>query len=498
MNEDRGWSRRKTMMWLGIVVPVVAAVAVGSTLLVTSSGSHSNSAPPTTTVHQAASVNTTPVTSGPVEGPMPLPSGSPPSPALATLLPPNEHVLTESWVRLDGKTPQVVVTDSDQSASSPNGYSTDLVLFGWDSFAKRWVNIFDAAKTPAPGNDGTNETILPASAMVSDLTYATITPTPGRTDLAFWAGISSGTNAPFDEYIVHYDGQTVSVVYSGSGEGGTAKVVGVAPRQQLSMTAEWVDPVDPECCAVRNFTQTVGWNSSRVPGATIPTGYQVLVDTRSWMGVYVATRTGFTSSADSSATPPPVVMSVVPGSPAAGVLQPGDQLLSVSGIPAPTNPSSIGPPVIDQIDSQQPGTLVVLSIERGGQQLTENIKLSSYANPAEAQASAPTPGYLGVQVAESSPSSTPGAYIAGVESGGPASQAGLEYGDVITSFGTNRITTSQQLQTVLLASPSGTTSQLVYVDNSGTPHAVTVTLSTYPSPGSSNNATVQAPFVYKI
>jgi S1-C subfamily serine protease len=273
-----------------------------------------------------------------------------------------------------------------------------------------------------------------------------------------------------------------------------AKVIGAAPHQQLSMTGSWVDPVDAECCPVRSYTQTVGWNASPIRGTSIPTGYQVLSDTRSWMGVYVATRLATGTSASSS--PPPVVMTVVPNGPAAGVLQPGDQLLSVSGIPQPSNPATLGPVIIDQIDSQQPGTVVALSIQRGNQQLTENIKLSSYANPAEGQAIPPTPGFLGVLLSNSSPSGTTGAYIQTVVSGSAASQAGLQGGDVVTSFRTSSISSSQDLSIALFGSPAGTITQLVYIDSGGTSHTVTVTLGAFPSPGS--NTSIQTPIVDEI
>jgi hypothetical protein len=439
-------------------------------------------------------VNTTPVVSRQVAGPMPLPSGSPAPPALSVLLPQAEHVLTESWVRLNGTTPQVVVTDSEPSASSANSNAIDLVVYAWDNFARRWVSIFDAAQTNAPNSGvggGSQQNILPTNAAVENLTYATITPSPGRTDLAFWAGVNFGANSPFDEYIIHYDGQTVSVAYSNGGESGTAHVIGVSPDQQLSMTAEWIDPVDAECCAVRNYTQTVGWNSTLLTGSSIPIGYQVVVDTRSWLGVFVATKTDLAGT-----PPPPVVMTVVPGSPAVGLLEPGDQLISVAGIPQPSNQPPLGPAIIDQIDSQLPGTRIALTVERAGQDVTENATLSSYANPAELQASVPSPAFLGVDVATSSPSSTPGAYIQTIVASTAATQAGLRDGDVITSLGTKRISDPQDLTDALLVTPAGTTEQLVYVDSAGTSHAVTVQLGSYPSPTS--GSTLIAPIVDEI
>jgi hypothetical protein len=473
------------------------AILVAALLLAKPAKGHNPQANATSSIATtlpAPSVTTNPVTTGLVEGPLPLPSGSPPAPVLSDLLSPDDHVVSESWVRLTGKTPQVVVTYT-KSVASPNGTATDLVLFAWDGFAKRWVPVFDAANAPAP-DSSSNQDILPANALVTGLTHTTITPTPGRTDLTLSADYTFGADVFSATDILHYDGQTASVVYSGDSGG---KVTGAVPHQQLTMTNSWVDPVDAACCPVRNYTQTVGWDASPLPGTSIPTGYQLLSDTRSWMGVYVATRVVNGSSTGTSSSPPPVVMSVASNSPASGLLQPGDQLLSVSGIPQPSNPAMLGPVIIEQIDSQQPGTVVALSILRGDKQLTENITLSSYANPAEGQAIPPAPGFLGVEADTSSPSSTPGAYIQTVVSGTAASQAGLQSGDVITSVGTSRISSPQDLTNALFAIAAGTTSQLGYVDSAGVSHTVNVTLGVWPSSGTDSTVQpVQKPIIDEI
>jgi hypothetical protein len=412
---------------------------------------------------------------------MPLPAGSPRPPALGRLLPASEHVLSESWVRLSGTVPQVVVTDTEPSGQSPNGNATDLVIYAWDNFARRWVNVLDAAKTPAPDSgfgSGDSEDVLPSTAVVMGLSYAPMTSTPGRTDLALWAGVNFGANSPFDAYVVHYNGQTASIAYSGGGEGGRAMVIGKAPHQRLSVTLQWVDPVDPECCAVRNFTQVISWDTADQSGTSLPVGYSVLSDTRSWLGVYLGVPDDV---GDDTTPPPPVVMSVVPGSPAAGVLQPGDQLIAVAGIPARSAQTLLGPAIIDQIDSQLPGARVALTIDRGGQDLTEDLTLSSYANPAEQQASAPNPGYLGVSVSDGSYGSVSGAYLQSVEENSPADQAGLEEGDLITSIGSHQTTDAQDLTNVLLAIPAGTSEPIVYIDQDGQAHAVTIQLGSYPS-----------------
>lgn len=74
-------------------------------------------------------------------------------------------------------------------------------------------------------------------------------------------------------------------------------------------------------------------------------------------------------------------MSVAAGSPAAGVLEPGDQIVAVSGGPPPAQ-GLLDPAVVQEIGSNLPGARLALTVDRGGQTLTENVTLSSYANAA--------------------------------------------------------------------------------------------------------------------
>lgn len=133
---------------------------------------------------------------------------------------------------------------------------------------------------------------------------------------------------------------------------------------------------------------------------------------------------------------------------------------------------------------------MALTIERGGQQLEKNVTLSSYANPAEGQAIPPSSGFLGVTTLNGTTSGLPGAYIDSVESGSAAAQAGLEDGDVITSFGGYPISSSQDLSNALFAMPAGATAQLVYADSTGASHVVSVTLGIRPSSDSSGQEPV--------
>lgn len=442
-------------------------------------------------------------------GAMPLPTGSPPAPQLAELVPTNAQVASETWVRLNGIVPQVVVTYDEPSSSAPNGTAKDLMLLAWDKFAKRWVAVFDAAKTPQPGSEtyastGTTEAILSPNADIFTLSYSTIIPIAGQTDFAFWDSFSFGANAPFGFYIVHYDGQNASLVYNGGGENGSAQVVGDAPNQRLSVTLQWTTAVDAMCCPVRNYTQQIGWMSpTTVQGVTESGGFGVLSDNRSWLGVFVADEPG----QDGATPPPPIVMTVVPGSPSDGILKPGDELLSVAGA-TPHNAeggiATLGPEVIDEVATEMPGSAIVLSIERGGQQIQENINLSSYANPDQIKAIAPTPGLLGVEVETDSTAiqsdyglgTSQGAYITTVDSGSAADQAGLVGGDVITEFNGYPVTDTHDLSTAVLLSPAFSTASITYVDSGGASRTLNVEMSPYPPP--SSGSTIFPPAVVEM
>ena len=76
-------------------------------------------------------------------------------------------------------------------------------------------------------------------------------------------------------------------------------------------------------------------------------------------------------------------MTVLPGSPAAGILDVGDQLVGVAGVSAPSSADN-GPPVMDEVAKFLPGAKIALNIIRGTTPMVVNITLASTA-------AAPTP-----------------------------------------------------------------------------------------------------------
>ena len=87
-------------------------------------------------------------------------------------------------------------------------------------------------------------------------------------------------------------------------------------------------------------------------------------------------------------------------------------------------------------------------------------------------------GFLGIGV---SPTSTNGALITDVASGTPASTAGLQAGESITSIDGTTISSSQDLTNVLKSHHPGSRVTVGYVDGNGASHSVSITLGTGPA-----------------
>jgi hypothetical protein len=383
----------------------------------------------------------------------------------------------------------VVVTYEGAQPNSQGASSRDLIILSWDHFAKRWVTVFDGAKVEAPGgtlSGISSNAVLPSSADVFSFHFAPITSARGETDLAFWSTYNFGANSFLEASIVHYNGQVASVGYylAGVPADKAPSVVGKAPHQQFSVPQAWLTTADPECSPVRSFTGLVSLKTLTEPGGYKNKSYVVTSSTQSWLGVYAVSGV----STGTGPPPDPTVLSVVPGGPAQGILQVGDQLVSVAGI-SPSSSGANGPAVIDEVAKSLPGTTIALTIDRGGAQRVVNLKLGSTAEAAFTKASAPVPGYLGVDITSMTPAlraqygftPTSGAIVLDVVSNSPAESAGLAQGDVITSFGSNPIATALDFQNAADLTPPGTTVQITYADGTSTAEMASVTMSEFPS-----------------
>jgi S1-C subfamily serine protease len=87
--------------------------------------------------------------------------------------------------------------------------------------------------------------------------------------------------------------------------------------------------------------------------------------------------------------------------------------------------------------------------------------------------------FLGVQVASGGYGS--GAVVAGVVPGGPAADAGLVAGDVITAIDGHGVTSPSDVQSIMLTETPGATVSVTYTDQTGSTQTTTVTLAGGPA-----------------
>ena len=104
-------------------------------------------------------------------------------------------------------------------------------------------------------------------------------------------------------------------------------------------------------------------------------------------------------------------------------------------------------------------------IETGHVSATAHLGATAFLGIAVQGATAAVPGTSGT-----------GAYVAGVESGSPASQAGLTAGAVIVSVDGHQITAPSDIRAALVASHPGDKISISWADQAGQTHTATVVL----------------------
>ena len=422
-------------------------------------------------------------------------STNPPRPDLDHFVPASDQIISTLRVHLTRNGPAQEVVDFESAQPDAQGKTPrDLIILNWDHFAKRWVTIWDGAKTQAP-DSGTSSgglasnVVFPSAAYVTNLEYRPIVSAKGRTDLEFSNDISAGANGSIEVGIVHYDGQVATLAYYDLGPVGPnqPKVIGKAPHQEVTVPIAWLTDSDAKCCPVRNYINTVALRT-QTSGGYRSANYVITAFTQSWLGVYA-----LLPDQANGTWPNPVVMSVAPSGPAAGTLDVGDQIVSVSGVNPPSTTGN-GPTVLDEVAKELPGTKIALNIVRNGNPQVVNITLGSTASAAYVKSEgAPSPGYLGLDVATETPAlqsqygfvPSAGAVVLSVGDNSPAANAGLVQGDVITAFNNTPISSTQGLQNAAELTPSFTTVQIGYTDTSGNPQTASVTMGDFPldSPG---------------
>lgn len=213
---------------------------------------------------------------------------------------------------------------------------------------------------------------------VPQIGFARFAPGPGQ-DLVFTTYSNGGAGSGSGELVVvEVTKGIANATYFWQGRGGVRfHVTGSGPRQQLRVTAQYWTDADADCCPVRSYSFTL---------ASLRGYLQAESDERPFLGVYLNLRP---SAAHPLQSPPARVVGIVPHSPAAGVIRPGDVLLSVVGSTVKTQ-TLLGPAVIDEVSALDPGTKVTLRIRRGAHVLSVGVKLTSILSQAAQQATPPT------------------------------------------------------------------------------------------------------------
>jgi putative ABC transport system ATP-binding protein len=368
--------RRRVALW--VVAVVLLAAAIGSALLLT---------------HKAGSTsaNATPAAQA-------TPTAKAPAPDFATFLPKNYHVVKVIDVAMDGgAVPDAVVLSAGPPSPRVAGFASDqqdVQILAWDPVAKRWNVAFDARTVPAmvgvtasatnswPFVSPDSGSWSPASVLPKDLAdqvaqFQTADLGPGVGEvLAFTADVNAGANSPSELVIVGFEQGAPQVEYEWFGDDMPVfDLSGPAAERRIRVKAALFTPVDSMSTPARAYQFVLAAPQGQV---------NVVSDNRPWLGVAVS------AVNPSSASSPLQITRVVSGSPAAGVLQRGDVILSVDGQPIPHGGQyPLGPTMIDQLEKLHAGDNVTLEIDRQGQDEPVEIELGSVLDSSTQGAYAP-------------------------------------------------------------------------------------------------------------
>jgi len=324
---------------------------------------------------------------GPI-GPLLVPASAP-APNIAAFIPANYRVTSVMKMDLDGASvDEQAITAVGTQVSS--GYvPTTVVLIAWDSYAKRWTIVFDAAREQSyqtstqtgPQGPGIICTcgVGPSVAVMHDL--------PGhQASLVYWVPAVAGNTTTWLIGIVNFENQLANLAWSDDLDVAhieaygvkprtffpSPAVVGFSPHQELLVTAPWETPDDNQSYAVRQYSFKV-----QAVQQAFGEDYEVVDDTRSFVGLEVSTRSGPSG--------PAKVAYVYPGSPASGKIHDGDLVEAVAGAKAPPEAGYLnGPEVIDQIALFYPDQRIRLVVRRVGEVLDVPITLGSWSPSVEA------------------------------------------------------------------------------------------------------------------
>lgn len=356
----------------------------------------------------------------------------PPEPDLALSLHANYRVVNVGQLSLSGGPTAdrvVVSTGPGLDPTSPvSGNTGDVQILAFDAVAKRWNVVFDAAnKLQADSAGGTADPLLLQSEPLEAVTTQPVRFLSAKPVALLITAVDTGANHPISVTgVVYFKSGAAHLAFRQMSGNAAINVDGPAVGPQtLSVSSDYYTPADPVCCPLRKYRKTIG-----AQGADGHLG--VLSDDRPWLGAWLAARLGTDAPPGSG-----VVTAIVDGSPASTALEVGDLVVGIAGtLPsAPrTGPSTTGTvAAFDELGSLHAGDNASLLVQRDGTSSTVPIVLGSASDPGNQNPASPRAAAIGIAVANGPPGGTAGIPIAQLTSGGPASRAGLEVGQIITA-----------------------------------------------------------------
>jgi hypothetical protein len=322
-------------------------------------------------------------------------SSVPPPPPISRILLHGYRVVKTYRADLSGgAVPDVIVSSEDPSVN-PNGGGVDLQVLSWNRRARRWRLTFDGRTAPQPnrpfgpqvsdvgagefGHTGTSPVLQ------GDGNYVTTGPVSfarllggDREQMIFGGGYAVCCGVPGYLAVVSYRGGIGRIIYAWQGT--------FAAGWQVShniISAQSMVQGSSQAGPLREYRFALGAREGRIVE---------IADDRPFLGVILRYRQGLPVAP--AWLTRPVVVSTIPHGPSAGLLRPGDVILSVLNGRHLSNSTgstkfTVGPgpettlkyPIGFTVGSFKAGQTVRLLIRRGGKRLTVRVKLDSLMSP---------------------------------------------------------------------------------------------------------------------
>jgi hypothetical protein len=323
----------------------------------------------------------------------------------------------------------------------------DVIILGYDRTLRRWVKVYDALEQAwsAAWRSTDDPSAKKFAPEVDNLSVGTIKLGKNRTDVAIGGNVSGGSTPQQRVDVVRFHDHVATSAYSFENLGpGTLTIAG----NQLHVTTLWFTPYNAACCAERPYQFTVDPSQH----------YGVVMSDRPLLGAVVA-------GDDGSGL---LVGSVVRGSPADGVLEPGDEVVGIDS----SSTNSTGEEIAKAFSAHHPGDNLALSILRDGV-LTHSVVRLGWRDLK------PSPSRLAVVGATLSEDPRGGVVtVAGLARSGTLVTSGINENDRITAVGGRIVSrpaaVAAELQRALgvgddttaieLRGPRGTGSVEVWID----------------------------------